>query len=395
MLSSDWQNIDFPLELNSRIGLIPIINGAGPVTRLGGLPLSNRVWQAMRESSVRSVRMEELHLKAGGYIANLLGVPDAIVTSGAAAALTLATAVCLAGENPKRIAELPTIDGGPSIVVIQRAHRDHQYDHAVTAAGATLREIGSPSLTHPNELIDALDSDVCAILWRPGGSKDLLSLRISAEIGQAKNIPTIVDAAVFVPPVKRLQDYFETGADFIAVSGGKGFRGPHTSGLLCASPANVRRALLHHLDMDEKSTTWSFGIEKDSNASLPRNGIGRAMKVGREQIYGLLVAIEEYVAQNDHNFGAKEIDDCFLQLKNIAGVKVVKAFHEPLMQHNLHIAFGSETKADNYYLQLSSGSPRIILGQELSTSGILTVNPMALNVGDGTAIAQRITEVVS
>jgi L-seryl-tRNA(Ser) seleniumtransferase len=394
MLNNDRQNIDFPPELNSRIGLIPIINGVGPATRLGGLPLSNRVWQAMREGSARSVRMEELHLKAGGYIAKLLGVPDAIVTSGAAAALTLATAVCLAGEDPKKIAELPKMDGGASVVVIQRAHRD-PYDHAVTAAGATLREIGYTTLTHPNELIDALDSDVCAILWRPGGSRDLLSLRVSAEIGHAKNIPIIVDAAMFVPAVERLQDYFEAGADFIAVSGGKGFRGPHTSGLLCASPANVRRALLHHLDMDEKSTTWSFGIENDTNASLPRNGIGRAMKVGREQIYGLLAAIEEYVVQNDHNFGANEIDECYLYLKNIAGAEVVKAYHEPLMQHNLHIAFGSEAKADDYYMQLSSGSPRIILGQELSARGILTVNPMALNVGDGAVIAQRIREVIS
>jgi D-glucosaminate-6-phosphate ammonia-lyase len=394
MLSSDQQDIGLPLNLNSRIGLIPIINGVGPATRLGGLPLSNRVWQAMREGSARSVRMEELHLKAGGYIAKLLGVPDTLVTCGAAAALTLATAVCLAGENPKEIAELPKVDGERSVVVIQRAHRD-PYDHAVTAAGATLREIGYPSLTHSNELIDALNSEVCAILWRPGGSKNHLGLRISAEIAHAKNIPVIVDAAMFVPAVERLQDYFEAGADFIAVSGGKGFRGPHTSGLLCASPSNVRRSLLHHLDMDEKSTTWSFEIERNIPASLPRNGIGRSMKVGREQIYGLLAAIEEYVGQTDHNFGASEIEECFLHLKNIAGVEVVKAYHEQLMQHNVHIAFGSETKADDYYLQLASGSPRIILGQELSGSGILTVNPMALNFGDGAAIARRIIEVIS
>lgn len=129
------------MTLYEKWGVPTVLNGVGPATRLGGLPLHPEVWQAMQEALAQSVRMDALESIAGARLAGLLGVPGVYVTSGAAAALFLATAVTMAGGRPDLIDQLPDSTGMKSKVVIQRAHRD-PYDRAVTAVGATLVEIG-------------------------------------------------------------------------------------------------------------------------------------------------------------------------------------------------------------------------------------------------------------
>lgn len=381
------------MDIVSRMGVSPVINGVGPATRLGGLPLSDGVWDAMRISSTQSFRMDELHAEAGKYLAELLAVPGALVTCGASAAISMATAVCLAGEDVRRIAELPNVISGPRNVVIQKSHRD-PYDHAVTAVGANIREVGFPTSTLPNELASGLDSTVCAVLWRPGKVGDFLDLATCSQIAHSFNIPVIVDAAVFVPPIDRLQKYFHDGADFVAMSGGKAFRGPHTSGLLCAKPEQIRAATMHHLDMDERPATWKVPSGEGVDLELPRNGIARSMKVGREQIFGLVVAIEEYLSKKDHKEGASEIDACEVALREVAEVSVARVFDEAFMVSNLHISTTRFETADEFYRHLVTGTPRLILGQELAWKGILTLNPMALGKGEGLLIAQKIQSVV-
>jgi D-glucosaminate-6-phosphate ammonia-lyase len=381
------------VDIFSKLGITPIINGVGPATRLGGLPLSEGVWAAMRDSSIQSYRMDELHEAAGRYLAELLGIPGALVTAGASAALSLSTAVCIAGGDVQRIANLPHVLDRPTVVVIQKAHRD-PYDHAITAMGATIREIGFPASTNSIELASALDSTVCAVLWRSGRMGDFLDLATCAQISHSFNIPVIVDAAMYVPPISRLQEYFHDGADYVAASGGKGFRGPHTSGLLFAQPQNIQRALLHHLDMDERPSTWKNNINEELINGLPRNGIARGMKVGREQIFGLIVAVEEYVSRKEHDHGAREIDNCEISLSKVKEISVTRVFEESLQVTNLHIVTNGEMSADEFYLRLASGTPRVILGQELAWKGILTMNPMALAKGDGVAIAEKIKSVM-
>jgi L-seryl-tRNA(Ser) seleniumtransferase len=261
------------------LGVPAVLNGEGPATRLGGLPLHPEVWAAMQEALASSVRIGDLERAAGARIAELLGVPAAYVTSGASAALHLATAAVMTRGDAALIDRLPDTAGMRHRVIIQSAQRD-PYDRAVQAAGATLVPIGYPDSTHPGELERELGDDVAAVLFRPGRGGNLLSLEATCRVAHAAGVPVMIDGAMFVPPVDRLREYFDLGADLVAVSGGKGFRGPQGSGLLCGRAEFIDVIDLHHQDMDERDTTWPRNDET-TPMTTPSHGVGRSMKVGR------------------------------------------------------------------------------------------------------------------
>ena len=380
------------VSVHSKLGIKAIINGVGPATRLGGLALSENIWKAMQESNERSYRMEELHESAGKLIAEMIGAPASLVTSGASASLTLSTAACIAGFDRQMHLDLPFPKTKRVEVLVQRLHQD-PYDHAVTAAGARIKPFGDLKETTTAQLIESINENVCALLWRESSDKGALDLATCSKIAHEHGLPVIVDGALFIPPLSRLKNYLQQGADFIAMSGGKGFRGPHTSGLLVASPANVKIAMLHHLDLDERSATWSYQITEGKFADLPSNGIGRAMKVGREQIFGLVAAIQEYLNTDGYKVGDLEISECKRVLEQANLVQTEQVFYSPLDVTNLHIHVPSGVTADEFYLELSAGNPRIILGQEMSDKGVLTLNPMSLVQGQGLLIGTRIIEI--
>jgi L-seryl-tRNA(Ser) seleniumtransferase len=380
------------VAIHSQLEIEPIINGVGPATRLGGLALSENVWKAMQESNEKSYRMEELHESAGKFIANLIGAPASLVTAGASAALTLSTAACIAGFDRKMLIDLPFPQTKRVDVLVQRLHQD-PYDHALSAAGARMKPFGDAKETTERQLIESIDENVCALLWRESADKGALDLATCSKIAHERGIPVIVDGALFIPPLNRLKHYLEQGADFIAISGGKGFRGPHTSGLLVASPANIKIAMLHHLDLDERNATWSHQISEGEFAELPSNGIGRSMKVGREQIFGLVAAIQEYLITEGYQIGDNEIAECKNVLDQAKRVQTEKVFYSPLDVTNLHIHAPSGLSADEFYMKLAMGRPRIILGQEMSERGVLTLNPMSLVEGQGILIATRINMI--
>ena len=377
----------FPL-----LGIEPIINGVGPATRLGGLSLSENVWSAMKEANQSSYRMDELHLHAGALIAKMIGAPASLVTAGASASLTLSAAAAIAGFDRQMLIDLPFPKSKKVEILVQRVHQD-PYDHALTAAGAQIRAFGGENGSTVDQLHAALNSNVCALLWRESEGDSALDLATCSKIAHENGIPVIVDGALFVPPASRLQDYLKQGADFVAISGGKSFRGPHTSGLLVASPANIKIALLHHLDLDERSATWSYEIGDGQFADLPSNGIGRAMKVGREQIFGLIAAIQDYLLEPSYQVGDAEVVECKKELDQGDMVQSEMRFYSPLNVTNLHIASPKPLSADQFYSHLASGAPRIILGQEMSDKGFLTLNPMALQKGEGSQIGRRINEI--
>lgn len=381
------------MNLAEKLGVTPIINGVGPATRLGGLNLSESIQTDMKSSAFQSYRMEELHLATSDYIANKLKVPGGIVTCGAAAALTMATAVCIAGNDVQKIVVLPHVTWQRKNVVIQRIQSD-PYDHPVIATGAVLRLIGGDQGATLQEIEASLDDTVCAFLYRPNGFETQVELSEILEVCRANEVPVIIDAAITVPPVERLQSYFEMGATFVAASGGKGFRGPHTAGLLFCSKQNTINALLHHLDMDERSTTWPF-LQEQSNVSLelPINGIARAMKVGREQIFGMLAAIEQYLLDPEYTLGNLELDKCEVAVQKSGAIDAIRYRNEFLYVDQLKFNIGAPELVDQFYLELHHGTPRVILGQELTLQGFLTLNPMALQPGQGEEIAERIIEI--
>jgi len=381
------------VNLAERLGVTPVINGVGPVTRLGGLNLSEEIETEIKNSSLQSYRMDELHLAAFDYIAKALNVPGGLVTCGAAAALTMATSVCIAGSDVKRINSLPHVTWPKKNVVIQRIQSD-PYDHPIIATGAVLRFIGGDQGASLVEIESSLDHTVCAFIYRQNDFKTEIELSEIIEICKAKGVPVIIDAAVTVPPIERLQNYFKMGATFVAASGGKGFRGPQTAGLLYCSKQNAIVALLHHLDMDERITTWP-SLQGQSNAplGLPANGIARAMKVGREQIFGMVAAIDRYLINAEYNLGNEELNMCEKIVQESDAIDVIRYRNEYLLVDQLKFRIGSPQFVDEVYLELHHGTPRVILGQELTSLGFLTLNPMALQLGQGEKIARRIIEI--
>lgn len=378
------------------LGVPTVLNGVGPATRLGGLPLHPEVWAAMQEAVEHSVRMDQLEAAAGRRIAELLGVPAVYVTSGASAALFLATAAVMARGDAANIDRLPDTTGMRHRVIIQSAQRD-PYDRAVEAAGATLVPIGYPDSTHPGELERELGADVAAVLFRPGRGGNLLSLEATCRIAHEAGVPVMIDGAMFVPPIDRLQAYFAAGADLVAVSGGKGFRGPQASGLLCGRPEFIDVIALQHQDMDERDTTWLRNAGAAEPSTPPRHGIGRSLKVGREQIVGLLTAIERYVRDPgaDEAPGERELDAAEQALLADGRIPVHRVHEKTLDVGGLHLDIAATgADLDAVVLALRERPVPAYVGESEAYRGVLTINGMAMREGQGRELAQAILEVV-
>lgn len=382
------------MGIYAELGVGTIVNAVGPATRLGGLPLSEGVLDAIRQSLESNVRMDELQEAAGAEIARLLGAPAAYVTSGASAALTLSAAVCAVGDDPGGIDLLPR-PGRRSRILIQSAHRD-PYDHAVTAVGLTLVAVGFPGSTRPQELTAELDETVAAVLWRPGRAGDLLPLSTVAALAHDVGAAVIVDAAMDVPPLARLREMFEDGADVVAISGGKAFRGPHTSGVLCGRADLIEQVALHHQDMDIREGTWQPSQITGARLTRGRHGIARGMKVGREQIVGLLVAVREYVEDPDawQRHYADELRACTDALSAVDNLGVSDGHDDHLDVPVLDIdVTRSHLSADEVVRLLATGVPRIHVGEDGAWRGVLSINPMGLRPGEGSVVGGRIAEI--
>jgi len=259
------------------LGVAPVINAATTFTALGGSLMPDVVLDAMREAAGAFVDMHDLHVQVGAEIARRTGNEAAYVTSGCATAIVLTVLGARTGADPLDIARL--IDGGdfPDEVLIHAAHRI-PYDPAVTLAGARLRTVGNVLQTFPFELEAAIGERTAALLYVAGSHlpPGALPLEDVVRICHAHGVPVIVDAAAQLPPVENLWRFTtELGADAALFSGGKALRGPQASGLIVGTEALVTAARAH---------------------GAPHQRLARAMKVGKEEIAGLLAAVERYLA---------------------------------------------------------------------------------------------------
>jgi D-glucosaminate-6-phosphate ammonia-lyase len=375
-----------------RIGAKPIINGVGPATRLGGLPLHSSILEAMADAAAFPTRMDDLQRCAGEELSRLLGVPAAYVTAGAAASLTLATSSLIAGDDIALMDSLPHLSGLRKKVVVLAAHRD-PYDRAVEAAGASIDVVGYPHATHLGEVERVLTEETIAVLFRPGRPGNHPSLRALCNLTNHRGIPVIVDGALHAPPVENLHAWIRDGVSLVALSGGKQFRGPQASGILCGVAGLVRRVALHHQDMDEREETWAIG--DPDHRTPPRHGIGRSMKVGREQIAGLITAVDRYLASP----GADDlpgVDELRRLYELLASSSIHTEWHDTsaLSVPVLELAIGkSGFDVDWFARELSSLDVPVFLEESEAWQGILAVNPMALMDGDAEKIAASVEEV--
>ena len=261
-------------NIYENLGIKTLINAQGTYTTLGGSLMPPEVVQAMTEAAGWFVSINELQDKVGARIAALLKVPSAMVTAGAASAITVATAACMVRETPDAIDRLPDTEGIRNEVIIQKTHKCG-YEPQMLLLGAKLVWVETLA-----ELETALSART-AMLFFLNRYEPLGKIKRDdwIRVGKEQAVPVFNDAAADLPPASRLSDYFNQGFDLVAFSGGKGLQGPQASGLL-----------LGRADL----------IATGRRAISPEMGIGRGMKVGKEEIIGLLAAVERFVSM-DHD----------------------------------------------------------------------------------------------
>ena len=293
------------MSIYRELGVEPIINASGTVTRLGGAPMPDAVLDAFRQAAQEWVPLEQLQGAASRRIAALTDTEAGLVTSGSAAALTLGSAAMLAGHDLSRMEQLPRCDGFPNEFLIARDQRSG-YDHAIRASGADLVEIGFNEIVSnagvrcPEawEYEAAISPQTAGIVfvYRSDARPALAEV---VKLAHRHELPVLVDAAGELPPRENLRAIPATGADLVAFSGGKAIRGPQSTGILCGRSDLVSAAALQMLDMDDHFALWDPPVDLIQRAQLPglpRHGVGRGLKVSKEEIVALLTALDLFAS---------------------------------------------------------------------------------------------------
>lgn len=378
------------------LGVRPLVNAVGPATRLGSSTPAPAVLEAMAEAAAVYLPTHRLQAAAGAEIAALAGAEAAYVTNGAAAALMLAAAACIAGDDPALMNRLPETDGMRNEIVIHRGQRI-AYDHAFRAAGARLVEIGFADLTFPYELDAAIGERTAAVAYFSNSGANAIPLEQVVEIAHARGVPVILDASLAVPPLENLSRFARLGVDLVAVSGGKWIGGPAASGFLYGRADLIRSAALQQQDQDVRIETWHGAplIADGTVAGPPHQGIGRALKVGKEEIAGLVAALRAYAARDHAADQARWTAACETVAEALAGIPGVEAhvLAPDGRERGWPIA---EIALDERQLGLTAyevvtaladGEPPIALDEAVAWRGALRVTPTHLRDGEERVVA--------
>jgi seryl-tRNA(Sec) selenium transferase len=390
------------MTIYERLGVRPVINAAGTLTRLGGTLMCPEALEAMREAAQSAVAIEELQQAASRVIAGHTGAEAGLVTSGAFGALALAAGACIAGLDVRKINRMPHLgwEQGAEIVICR--HHRNSYDKAFEVAGARLVDVGflDRSLgvgvreVEAEEIEAAIGPRTVAVAYvaMQGVGPELAMV---AQVAHGQHVPVIVDAANQVPPVQNLRRFIEDGADLVAMSGGKAFRGPQSSGFLLGRRDLVASALLQQVDMDVAPSSWTPPKEFVGGPlkGVPRHGFGRGFKVGKEEIAGAVAALDAFVAR-EPEYQAEWAERCRRfagQLAGIAGVEAVLIPREttgrvPLVE----VVFAPATRAAQVSRELREGVPSIHLNERRVGEGRLTFNPVGLGAGQEDVVAAGI-----
>ncbi len=366
------------------LGVRRRINAAGALTRLGGAIMAPEVVEAMGAASRASVDIGELQDAASRRIAEVTGAEAGMVTTGAAAALTLAAAAAIARWDVAKMAALPHAGAFPHDILVPRTQRTG-YAHALAASGARLIDIGHNDRgtgagvrgLEAWEIETALSESVVAVFFSANAAS-LADLPTAVSVCKAARIPLIVDAAAQLPPKENLRRFIALGADLVAFSGGKALGGPQASGILAGRRDLVASALLQQLDMDVAPDTWTPPrlIDRSNLRGVPHHGVGRGFKAGKEEIVGLLAALERFVTADDAAANAA----LQRRLEAIAGA--LNGFKVTLVPASvtgrvpvLEIAVGDALAAS---ARLQRGDPPVHLSERHAVRGVLTLDPQAL-----------------
>lgn len=396
------------MAIYEELGIQPIINASGSVTRLGGAPLPRAVLEAFCEAAAESAPLELIQAAASRRIAELTGAEVGLVTAGAAAALTLGTAAILTGFDLRRMEMLPHVDGAFANEFVVAREQRNGYDHAVRAAGAQLVEVGFHEIVANAgvrraevwEYEAAFGSRTAGVLYvyAPDSQPDLKALVAAAH---ERGLPVLVDAAGELPPRANLKDIIACGADLVAFSGGKAIRGPQASGILCGRRDLISAAAVQMLDMDDHFELWEPPpelIDKSKLPGMPRHGIGRGFKVAKEQIIALLKALELFVSgqyEAERAVQRRHLQTIAVALETCAAktLFVDRGLDEPAPL--LEIAVDRARlgrSALEVCRRLRRGSPPCYVGHGKLGEGKLVINPLHLNDARAASLAARLQE---
>ena len=333
------------MDIYRSLGVEPVINAGGTLTRLSGSVMHTEVVDAMAAASRQFVDMSELHAAAGERIAAVIGVEAAHVCACATAGLAVMAAAVMVGTDRQRVRQLPDTAGMPKRFIALRAHRN-AFDQAVRLAGGSFLEVDSDLASIATALREPGVAGVFyTFSWFNTGVVPELS-EIAALARTAK-VPVLVDAAAEVPPLKHLRLFVDQGADLVTFSGGKAIRGPQASGFILG-----------------RSDLIAACVANDS----PNMSVGRGMKAGKEEICGLVKAVELYCArdhQADQVVWEARVVRILAALNDMAGVKAWRQLPFGLGQQIPHVALSWRTEdldgrsCQDVAAELKAGTPRI------------------------------------
>jgi uncharacterized pyridoxal phosphate-dependent enzyme len=359
------------------LGVPTVINCEGTMTMLGGSILRPELEAVMAMAGRHFVSIPALEVAAGNRISEMLKLPDgysALVTSGAAAAIQSGLAGILTGDNESFIRQIPDLTGMKSEVIIQKSHRN-PFDHQLRNTGIKLVEIETR-----DQLRQAV-SDRTAMMHFSNFANAAGQIKVDEwiKLGKQYNIPCMNDAAADTPPVSHLWDYANMGYDLITFSGGKAMRGPQCAGLLIGRKDLVGYALL--------------------NNSPNEDTIGRSQKVGKEEIIGMVKALELYLKE-DHDALAQEwqarLERISGELTKIPGVST-SFFTPDIANHVPHMQISWDSRVPLESKQVSqmlrNSKPSIVIGGGEGRPG-LTMCSFMLQPGEDKIVAEQLSRVL-
>jgi D-glucosaminate-6-phosphate ammonia-lyase len=366
-----------------KLGVTPVIHAAGTTTRYGGSLMRPETIEAMREAAQAFVNIDELNQAAGETIARLLGAEAAMVTAGASAGLVLQAAACIAGDDPANIARLPDTTGMRHELIIQRAHR-FMYDQMFRAAGGVLVEIGNGRRTEAYELENAINDRTAAVvyLFSPFTSlPGLLPFDTICDIAHQHHVPVVVDAASMLPPRKHLFEHLRLGADVVNFSGGKGIRGPQSTGILAGRQDLIRAAMLNN---------------------SPHHAIGRSGKTSKEEIVGLVTALELFLAEDEDAEMNRYREVCTYIVDSVQDIPGIRAVVEQDTLNRVlpHAVLYFDPSWDGpsggtVREALAAGVPHIYVQQGTQQGGYfdeIAIDPINLQPGEAEIVAARLRD---
>ena len=363
-----------PSSLYSSLGVKPVINGVGVVTVLGGSIMPPEVIRAMEEASRYFIPLPELEKKVGARIAELLKAPAAMVTCGAASAITVGTAACLSQGDPIKLRQLPAREGIRYEVIQQKSHRSG-YEHQMELCGAKVITVETRK-----DLEAAINERTGMMFFLNKAEFDgQIKSDEFVKIGKERGVPTMNDAASDATPKENLWKYTKQGFDLVIFSGGKALRGPQASGLL-----------LGRKDL----------IDASFPAMSPFGGIGRGMKVGKEELCGLLAAVERYL-KVDHQAEFRELEarvaSIRAALKGIGGIQLDR--HVPVIANEVpHVTIQWDESTRGLSSQavvekLLAGDPPIHV--QRPGKGQLLISVWMMRGDEHKIVGRRLSEIFS